>query len=280
MLYEPTRAREPNLSCARFLSIFCFLVSISILRPNLLHAEQIPVRHLEGVTFGFLVLQTEDGTPIAYGDLQQVTKGDRVTDDMTFHFSNGSFYEEITVFTQRGKFHLLTDQVVQKGPSFKDQLESWFDVSTGQLTVRYSDGGKQKQMTKHLDLPDDVANGLLLTLIKNIDPRAPVTTVSMVVASSKPRVVELDITPQDESVATAGFISYKTQEYLIKARIGGVAGAVAPLVGKKPPDMRASFVKSEAPSLVEFEGPLYAGGPVWRIELNAPKPQLARLGAK
>jgi hypothetical protein len=103
MLYEPTRAREPNLSCARFLSIFCFLVSISILRPNLLHAEQIPVRHLEGVTFGFLVLQ--------------------------------------------------------------------LDASTGQLTVRYSDGGKQKQMTKHLDLPDDVANGLLLTLIKNIDPR-------------------------------------------------------------------------------------------------------------
>ena len=280
MLYASTRAREANLSCARFPSIVCLLVCISILRPTFLHAEQIPVRHVEGVTFGFLVLQQEDGTPIAYGDLKQVPQGDRVTDDMTFHFNDGSFYEEITVFTQRGKFHLLTDQVIQKGPSFKDQLESWLDTSTGQITLRYSDGGKQKQLSKHLDLPDDVANGLILTLVKNIDPRAPVTTVSMVAASSKPRLVALDITPQEESLVKAGFISYKTQQYLIRVKIGGVVGAVAPLIGKQPPDMRASFIKSEAPTLVEFEGPLYAGGPVWRIALNAPKVDPARAGTK
>jgi len=245
---------------------------ISLLRPNFLPAEQIPVRHVEGVTFGCLILQTLDGTPIAYGQLQQVASGDQVTADTTFHFKDGSFYEEITVFTQRGKFHLLSNQVVQKGPSFKDQLESWLDTSTGQITIRYSERDKQKQVSKRLDLPDDVANGLIVTLAKNIDPRAPVTTVSLVAASSKPRLVALDIIPQPEGIASAGLLSYKTQQYLIKVKIGGVAGAVAPLVGKQPPDIRVSLIKSEAPTLVEFEGPLYAGGPVWRIVMNAPKP--------
>ena len=49
---------------------------------------------------------------------------------------------------------------------------------------------------------------------------------------------------------------------------------------RRGPDMRASFVKSEAPTLVEFEGPLYAGGRVWRIELNASKLGPTRPGTK
>src|SRR5215470_7785938 len=135
-------------------------------------AEQIPVRHIEGTTLGFLEIHDEGGTPIAYGDLQQVIKKAYVMEDLKFRFKDGSFYEEITKFTQRGVFQLLSNQVVQRGPSFKKQLESLVDVRTGTVTVRSIKNGKEKKVTKHLEIPPDVANGLLLIIAKNLDPSA------------------------------------------------------------------------------------------------------------
>ena len=43
------------------------------------------------------------------------------------------------------------------------------------------------------------------------------------------------------------------------------------LIGKQPPDMHVWFAKSEAPTFLEFEGPLSQDNPVWRIELIAPE---------
>ena len=39
-----------------------------------LTAEQVPVRHIEGVALGFLVLRNPDGEALAYGDWKQVVK--------------------------------------------------------------------------------------------------------------------------------------------------------------------------------------------------------------
>lgn len=86
------------------------VVCTAILQASRLAAEQIPVRHIEGVTLGFLVLRNLDGRPLAYGDLKQVVKAEdgEVVDDLQFRFKDGSFYEEITKFTQHGKFRLLS----------------------------------------------------------------------------------------------------------------------------------------------------------------------------
>ena len=61
-------------------------------------ANPIPVRHLEGVTFGFLTLRNLDGEIIANGYLKQVAKPGRevITDDLQFHFKDGSLYRDIT----------------------------------------------------------------------------------------------------------------------------------------------------------------------------------------
>jgi hypothetical protein len=56
-----------------------------------LTAEQIPVRHVEGVTLGFLVLRSPTGEALAYGDWKQVVKPDGlVVDDLRFQFKDGS----------------------------------------------------------------------------------------------------------------------------------------------------------------------------------------------
>jgi hypothetical protein len=83
------------------------LICEAILEPNLLTAEQIRVRHLEGVLHGFLVLRTLQGETIANGDLQQLVKGQRVTSRLIFRFKDSSLYEETAVFSQRRSFRLL-----------------------------------------------------------------------------------------------------------------------------------------------------------------------------
>lgn len=236
-------------------------------------ADPVPVHHLEGVTFGFLVLRNLDGEPLAYGEWKEVvTPGDAVvTADLQFHFKDGSEYQEITKFTQRGTFRLISDQISQKGPSFKQQSESWLYAKSGKITVRIFENGKAKETTKHLDIPVDAANGMLFTLAKNFDPAATQTDLSFVAVSDKPRLVKLQIVPGTEKSVAVGPLTYKAQHYVAHIKIPGVAGVAAPLIGKKPPDIQLWILKSESPTFLEFEGPLVEDGAIWRIELTAPE---------
>jgi hypothetical protein len=203
--------------------------------------------------------------------MTQVAQGDRVTDHLVFHFKDGSIYEETTVFTQRGSFRLVSDHVVEKGPSFKQPMETSIDASKGQVTVRYTDGdGKEKVLNQKLELPPDVANGLIFTLVKDIDPSAPQTTVSLLATTPKPRLVKLAIFPEDEKLLSKGSIGHKAIVYVVKVEIGGLAGLLARVTGKQPADTHVWVIGGGAPSVVKSEGPLYAGGPMWRIELATP----------
>ena len=150
-------------------------------------------------------------------------------------------------------------------------MEVTINGSTGQITVRYTDDdGKEKAMTDRLKLPPDVANGMITTLLKNIRHDVPLTTFSMVAATPKPRLVKLLISPEGEDSFSVGSSSHKATRYDIKVDIGGVAGLVAPLVGKQPQDIHVWIIGGDAPAFVKLEGPLYLGGPIWRMELTSP----------
>jgi hypothetical protein len=225
-------------------------VSQSIALP----AETVAVRYREGVGHGFLVLRTPDGKPLADGDSTQVVRGDLVTSKMSFKFADGSVYEETTIFSQRGTFQLLKDHVVEKGPQFKPPIETSIDATTGEVTVRYTDDhGKEKVLTEKLALPPDVANGMLFTLLKDVEPRVPQTTVSYVAVTPKPRLVHLNIIPQNQVPFSIGNHTHKATRYLITVKIGGLAGLIAPLVGKKSPNMQAWVLAEGAPAFVRYD---------------------------
>src|SRR5438477_4200592 len=159
-----------------------------------LTADQVRVRNMEGLMHGFLALRTLEGKRLADGEISQIAEGNRVTSRLIFHFKDGSLYDDTTIFSERGTFRLLSDRLVERGPSFKQPMETSIDASSGQITVRYKDpAGKEKMLNERHDLPPDVANGLLFTLVKHIQPNAPQTTVSMVATTPKPRVVKLEI---------------------------------------------------------------------------------------
>jgi len=253
------------------------LVWTALLPVGGLLADPVPVRHVEGVTHGFLSLSTTDGTRIADGEMTEVINGVRVTTVLTFRFKDGSLYEDTTVFTQRGHFQLISDRLVEKGPSFKHPSETYVDVPKARVTAHYTeDDGTVKSASEHVDLPPDVANGMIFLLLKDIDPSGPEIKLPMVVASPKSRVVKLAVTRQGDDTFSVGGWTQKAMHFVIKVEIGGIAGAVAPLVGKQPPDIHAWILGGKAPVFLRSEGPLYEGGPIWRIELTSPTwPQTA-----
>jgi hypothetical protein len=233
--------------------------------------SQVAVRHTEGMIHGFLVLRTLDGDALADGDLSQVVSGDRVTSKLVFHFKDGSIYEDTAVFSERRSFRLLSDHLVQKGPTFKHPMDVSLNGTTGEFTALYTDDdGKEKSISDRLKLTPDVANGLALILLKNIPADAQKTIVSMVAATPKPRIVKLVITSNGDEPFTVGSTNYKATHYVVHVDIGGVAGIVAPIVGKQPPDTHVWILHNDAPVFVKMEGPLYEGGPIWRIELASP----------
>jgi hypothetical protein len=235
-----------------------------------LPAEPIPVRHREGTNHGFLAIRTLEGKILATGDLTQTLRKNEVVSRLVFRFREGSVDDETATFSQQHDFRLISDHHVQKGPSFPHPTDVSIDTPTGQVMVRYTDKGKEKVETKRLDLPPDLANGILLDVLKNIRPDTAETKVSYVAATPKPRLVKLSIVPKGEDKFSVVGAAYKATVFVVKVELGGLTGAIAPLLGKQPADTKVWVVAAGAPAFVKAEQSLYPGGPIWRIEMTSP----------
>ena len=252
-------------------SLAILLVLACVLPGSTLSASPVAVRYKEGLLHGFLVLSTLDGTPLAEGDLTQVAHGNQITSHLIFRFRDGSRQEEAVVFSQRRYFRLVSYHLVQKGPAFPHPAEITIAPASGEVTVNYTDDdGKEKTASERMKLPPDLANGIVLILLKNLLPDPPPLEVSIVVPTPKPRLVKLAISsPGKDQFSLAG-ANREAQHFVIKVQIGGVAGLVAPLLGKQPPDSHLWVEGGEAPTFVKSETLAYLGGPMWRVELVAP----------
>ena len=236
-----------------------------------LFAQPVAVQQTEGEVRGFLVLRADDGTVVANGDSMQTTKSGQVTTRLTFHFQDGSLQEETTVFTQNGHFRVLSDRLVQKGPTFPRQLDMTVNGVSGQVTVTYAgQKGEPKTETTHLDIPPDLANGIVPVLLKNLPSGDTALTVPMVVASPKPMLVKLQIHADGTDKFTTGTTSREATRYDVHVDIGGVKGAIADVLGKNPPDTYVWILGGECPAFLKSNGPSFAGGPIWRTELVSP----------
>ena len=246
---------------------FPILVAAALLSGRL-PADPIPVRHPQGSSHGFLALKTVEGTRIATGDATQIVHGDRVTSRVIFRFHDGSIDEDTTVFSQRGVFRLISDHHIQRGPSFPRSMDLLINASTGQIRSRMKDG---KMRQDHLDLPPDVSNGLPPNLLMNVLPSTPETKLSFVAPGDKPRLIHVSIKPASEVPFLIGGTKRKAVDFLLHVELGGITGVIAPIIGKQPPDYHIWILPGTAPAFIREEGPLYEGGPIWRIEQISPE---------
>ena len=258
------------LNCLWRSTMISVFMGANLLRPAPLSAEPIAVRYKEGSVHGFLALRTMEGKTLAARDLIQVSHGNRVTSHLVFRFKDGSVDDETAVFSQRLNFRLISYRHIQKGPAFPHPTDVLINAATGQVTVRFTDKGHEQVETEHLDLPPDLANGILLNVLKNVQPSATETKISYVAATPKPRLVKLSIAPKSEEMFLVAGSRHKAMRFVVKAELGGITGIVAPLLGKQPADTNVWVAGGEAPAFVKSEGPLYLGGPIWSIEMTSP----------
>jgi hypothetical protein len=245
---------------------FFTLLLVPALRPCA--AEPIPVLHPQGTVRGFLLIRSEGGSPIGYGELNQTIHGDRVTSHLVYRFRDGSLDEETTVFTQHRVFQLVSDHHIQRGPFFSKPQDTLV-LANGDVTTRTSEkDGSVKTENTHLDLPPDVSNGMIGTLILNIDHKGPGLKLGMVAPVGKGRLIQLAVTPDGEgSLSCVAGHSCKAAIFQIKPELGGLVGVIAPLVGKQPDNIYLWVVQGDAPAFVREVGQLGEGGPVVSIEL-------------
>jgi hypothetical protein len=107
-------------------------------------------------------------------------------------------------------------------------------------------------------------------VLENLSPSATGATVSMLVATPKPRIVKLEVSSRGEEPFSVVGSTHQAKHYEIKIDLGGVAGVVAPLVGKQPPNIHAWVIGGQAPTFIREVGPMYSEGPVMTIELASP----------
>ena len=263
------RSRPPDISLP--VGICRWLLVWMLLRAAPLSADPIAVRYPEGPTHGFLALRTLEGKLLAEGDLTEVFRGNQVVSRLVFRFKDGSVDDDTTVFSQHGTFRLISDHHIQRGSSFPHPINVLVNAATGQVTVRYPDKDREKVISEHMDLPTDLANGILLSLLKNIPPDSPETKASYLAAGPKPRIVHLVIKPSGEEWFSVAGARYKATVFTVKFELGGMAGVVAPLIGKQPADTRVWVVEEGAPAFVRTDGALYVGGPIWTIQISSPE---------
>jgi hypothetical protein len=174
-------------------------------------------------------------------------------------------YDETVTFDQRDVFRLLRYRIVQRGPSFPESLDATMDRATGEYHVRYraDEASPEELLTGQIDIPEDAYNGLLCTLLKNLDPGKS-QTVHIVAFTPKPRAIKMLLAPMAQEPVAMGSMPVPATRFHIKPQLGMLASLLVMAL----PDVKTWIANGEAPAFLRFEGPLFFMGPVWRIDWN------------
>jgi hypothetical protein len=232
-------------------------------------AEQIPVRHIPLPEHRFMVVRSEAGKIIAGVEFSQVVQGDEVTMRLTYKFVDGSIDDETTTYKQQGTFRLVRNHHTQKGPFFSKPVDFAVEAATGIATSRTADkNGKIQVESEHVNLPDDLANGFVGTLLLNVAHNTKPFRVGILAPIGGGRLIRILISPEGEQPFQTTGQTLKATVFRIHPELGGIVGIIAPLIGLQPKDVMVWIHEGEEPAVVRVIGQLGGYGPVVSSELE------------
>jgi len=232
-------------------------------------AEPIPVRHIQRAMHRFMVARSEAGSILARGEFWQVVHGDEVTMRLTYHFVDGSIDDETTTYRQEGTFRLVRNHHVQKGPFFAKPTDFAVEAATGTATTGTTDrNGKTQVQNEHIDLPDDLANGFIGTLLLNVPQNTTPFRVGMLVPVGGGRLIRLLISRDGEQPFHTADQTLRAAVFRIHPELGGIVGLLARLIGLQPKDVMVWVLEGDDPAIVRIVGQLGGYGPVVNSELE------------
>ncbi|MGA2728409.1 MAG: hypothetical protein ABSE96_11380 [Terracidiphilus sp.] len=242
------------------------LLAIALCRPAA-HAEQITVKHVQLPMHRFMVARSESGQIIADVEFSQAVQGDQVTMHVIYRFVDGSIDDEETTYMQQGTFRLVRDHHVQIGPFFSKPLDFSVDASTDMLTSRTDKNGKIHVESKHMHLPDDLANGIVGTLLLNVPHNTTPFRVGMLTPVAGGRLIRLLISPEEEQTVHLAGQTVKATVFRVHPELGGIVSVIARLLGLQPKDVMVWVLEGDEPAVAVVVGQLGGSGPVVSADL-------------
>lgn len=248
--------------------LFVFLLASLVVASASSSADPVRARLKQGVGHIFLLILDENGKELATGESLQSVKNYTVSTHTTFHFRDGSIDDETTVFEQRVNLRVLSDDHLQRGPAFPHPMEIRIEAERGRVTVHDLQSGKTS--THDMKIPFDLANGIVTQLLQNLPQDAAETKVSYVLPTSKPRLATLVISRVGEDTYTLGSKRQTATKLELKVDLGGIAGFIAPIIGKEPKPTYAWMAGGEIPMFIRIQTQFYEGAALWTIQQTAP----------
>ncbi len=201
--------------------------------------------------------------------LRQDVQGDEVTMRLTYHFVDGSIDDETTTYRQPGKFQLVRNHHIQQGPFFAKPIDFAVDAATGMATSRTADkNGKVHVESERMDLPDDLANGFVGTVLLNAPPNTTPFRVGILAPVGSGRLIRILISPEGEQPFHKAGQTLQATVFCIHPELGGILGVIATLLGLQPKDVMVWVLEGEQPAVVRVVGQLGGFGPVVSSELE------------
>lgn len=280
---HPVRPPSPLLGgraysyrAAHYSLVVCLAVLIVIapLIAMTVGAATVPVRYPEGVTHGFLLVRSLAGEVVGHGEItQMVLEGDLLESQLVFRFKDGSLHDEKVAFSQQRVFTLISYHLVQRGPSFPEQVDVSIDRGSGQYTVRSRKGMQDKEEVQsgQFDLPKDAYNGMLIMVLQNL-PKGADETVSVLAFTPAPEVVPVRLHVVEEQSIQLGDRVGKATQYVFVPQLGTLHEWLGKATRKLPAEFHYDcwIMADGIPSFVRYDGPLQLLGPILRIELVSP----------
>lgn len=265
--------RTDNYVGHRAVDVCVALIAALVCTP--VNAAPIAVKFPEGMTHGFLLVRSLAGEILGQGEMIQTLKeDDLIENQLVFRFKDGSLHDEKVAFSQQRVFTMISYRLVQRGPSFPEQLDVSVDRGTAKYTVRSQEGedGKEEVLTGQVDLPKDVYNGMLITMSKNLQKGSD-ETVSVLAFTPTPQAIKVNLHAVDEDPVNIAEVSRKATQYVYTPQIGMIKEFFGKALGKLPAEFHYTcwIMNDKIPSFVQFEGPLQLMGQVVRIELVSPR---------
>ena len=232
-------------------------------------AGPMSVRHIQRPMRRLLVARSEAGKIIASVEFSQVVQDDEVTMRLTYHFVDGSIDDETTTYRQQSAFRLVRNHHIQKGPFFAKPIDFTVEAATGIATSRTTDkNGKIYIESEHIDLPDDLANGFVGTLLLNVPRNTTPFRVGMLAPVGRGRLIQLLISAEGEQPFHTQGQELRATVFRIHPELGGIVGLIARLLGLQPKDVMVWVLEGEEPAVVRVVGQLGGYGPVVSSDLE------------
>jgi len=216
----------------------------------------------------FMTVRSGDGKTIASGEFTQVVQGDEVTMRLTFRFVDGSVDDEMTTFRQQGTLRLVSNHHIQKGPFFSRPIDFAVEAASGMVTSRTTDkNGKTHVESKHMDLPADLANGFVGSVLLNVPHNTPPFQVGMLAPVAGGRLVRLRVSPEEEHQVQLAGQTFEATVFRIHPDLGGFVSVIARLIGLQPKDVMVWVLEGDEPAVALIVGQLGGYGPVVSCDL-------------